>query len=148
MKRYVSHSIPETEKIAHDWVSNISKGTKATIFGLSGDLGAGKTAFVKAVAKDLGITEDVTSPTFVIEKIYQLPTNTNSTPFSHLIHIDAYRIEDSNELLVLGWEKIISDPSNLILIEWPENIKAIFPANAGTIKCESVDETTRAYTIE
>lgn len=167
MKRYVSTSISATADLARKWVAFLSKKENsaiapavasvasttpttsgATVVGMSGELGSGKTAFVKEVARVLGITEDITSPTFVIEKIYQLPANMNPTSFSHLIHIDAYRIEDSKELLVLGWDKIISDPKNLILVEWPENIKEILPASTSYIKCEFVDENSRAYTLD
>ena len=134
--KYVSHSIEETQKIADDFVSSWSydhrspsavdfsqKKDKAVVVGLSGDLGAGKTAFTKCIAKSFGIEDTVTSPTFVIEKIYEL----HGQKFSHLVHIDAYRLENGNELLNLGWNKIISDPSNIILIEWPERVSEVMP---------------------
>src|SRR3990167_7430162 len=102
------------------------QANKAIIVGLYGDLGAGKTAFTKAVAKELGIKETVSSPTFVLERIYKLPKKFAKN-FTHLIHIDAYRFEDEKELLHLGWAEIIADPHNLIFIEWPEQVKGIMP---------------------
>lgn len=116
----------------------------ATIVGLSGELGAGKTTFTKAVAEVLGVTETVTSPTFVIEKIYKLPKETSG--ITHFIHIDAYRLEDAHELEVLGWNTIVSDPHNLIFIEWPERVKAILPETLPMIRFTVINETTR--TIE
>lgn len=114
----------ETQKIANDFVSGLfPKSDTATVVGLYGNLGAGKTAFTKCVAKVLEVDDSITSPTFVIEKIYEL----KSKNFNHLIHIDAYRLEKSEELLHLGWQEIISDPKNLILIEWPENVADIMP---------------------
>jgi tRNA threonylcarbamoyladenosine biosynthesis protein TsaE len=113
-----------------------AKNSGATIVGLYGELGSGKTSFTQGVARTLGISETVVSPTFVIEKIYELqspkteteltspPSNKN---FSHLIHIDAYRLEKSSELLHLGWPEIIADSKNLILIEWPERVADIIP---------------------
>ena len=98
----------------------------ATILALSGDLGAGKTTFAQGIARALGVEEQVTSPTFVIEKIYQLQNQT----FTRLIHIDAYRLTDPHELEVLGWKEIIADPANLILIEWPEKVAGLIPADA------------------
>ncbi len=121
--KYVSSSLEETQKIADDFVKKISPRDGALVVGLSGDLGAGKTAFAKCVAKTFGVEETVTSPTFVIEKIYEL----SNQKFTHLIHIDAYRLDSSAELLNLGWTKIISDPKNIILIEWSERVSDIMP---------------------
>ena len=122
--KYISNSLEETQKIADDFIKNISpKSDSAFVVGLSGNLGAGKTAFTKCIAKGLGVEETVTSPTFVIEKIYEL----ENQKFSHLIHIDAYRLESGEELLSLGWQRIISDSQNLILIEWPEKVSSVMP---------------------
>lgn len=95
----------------------------ATVIALSGQLGAGKTAFVQVVAKTFGVTEIVSSPTFVIEKIYQL----QGKDFKRLIHIDAYRLTSSEELLSLGWKEIVADSTNLIFLEWPEHVESIIP---------------------
>lgn len=146
MREFVSKSEEETWKIAEDFAGKISlEGRlqgRAKVIGLYGELGAGKTSFMKGVAKYFGINETIQSPTFVIEKIYELSStnyppasnceasragNLPTTIFSHLIHIDAYRIEKSNEMLNLGWSEIISDPHNLIFIEWPERIADIMP---------------------
>lgn len=121
--KYISNSIEETEKIARDFLSKISPKDSAIVVGLYGNLGAGKTAFTKCVAKILGVEDIVNSPTFVIEKIYEL----TNQKFTHLIHIDAYRLEKSEELLNLGWQKIIDDKNNLIFIEWSENVIDIMP---------------------
>ena len=60
-----------------------------------------------------------------------------------MIHIDAYRLEKDEELLHLGWQEIISEPENFILIEWPENVAGIIPENAKRISLKFVDENTR-----
>ncbi len=122
--KYISHSLEETEKIAKEFVSKLSpKNNMAVVVGLSGELGAGKTAFTKCVANVFGVDDTVTSPTFVIEKIYEL----KNQKFTHLIHIDAYRLDKSDELLNLGWQKVVSDPNNIILIEWPERVADVMP---------------------
>jgi len=95
----------------------------ATIVALSGDLGAGKTTFVQGVAKALGLETQITSPTFVIEKIYTL----EGQQFKRLIHIDAYRLKEAHELEVLGWNEIANNSENLILIEWPEKVAGLLP---------------------
>lgn len=126
--KYQVNSLEETEKIAQDFILELKPNSNtATVVGLYGDLGAGKTFFTQCVAKTLGIIDGIVSPTFVIEKIYELPKEPVEQNFSHLIHIDAYRLETSVELLKLGWNSIISDPKNLILIEWPERVADIMP---------------------
>lgn len=139
----VSKSLIETAVIAKKYLNSLVPGRQAVVVGLYGDLGSGKTTFVQSLAKEFGVAEVVTSPTFVIEKIYHLM----GKKFSHLIHIDAYRIEKSSEILHLGWKDIVADPKNLILIEWPERIADILPVGMKKISFEFVDETTREIKI-
>ncbi len=133
MKRYTSHSLEETGSIAKEWLASIvttalSPRAEATIVGMSGHLGAGKTAFVKKVAGLLGVEEEVTSPTFVLMKVYGLDSNNRASiyndprPWKRLVHIDAYRLERPEELEALDFERLVSDPDNLIMVEWPENV--------------------------
>ena len=143
--KYKTHSLEETQKIADDFVSTLrSLSDKAVVVGLYGNLGAGKTAFSKCVAKTLGVDDTVTSPTFVIEKIYEL----KDKKFTHLIHIDAYRLEKSSELLHLGWEEIITDSKNLILIEWPENVADIMPKHVKIFLKPLKNEDSREIEIQ
>lgn len=133
-------SLAELTVFAESFISNLpqEKG-QATVVGLSGDLGSGKTAFVKAVAKKLGITEDVLSPTFVIAKYYDLP----GMSWKRLVHVDAYRIEQPEEVRALRFAELLADPRNLVMIEWPEQLGEYFPKNARTLHFRFVDETTR-----
>jgi|SRR3989344_721074 len=126
-------------RYATAFVRTLVPGKTATVVGLAGDLGAGKTTFIQGAAKSLGIEESVTSPTFVIEKIYPLVDQ----PFAHLIHIDAYRLKSADELVALGWGEIIRDPRNVIFIEWPERVSNIMPADAKRLKLRFIDEKTR-----
>ncbi len=139
-RQHISKSLGETEQIAQDFLKTcVTQEGKALVIGLSGDLGAGKTAFTQAIAQTLGVKEIVTSPTFIIEKIYKL----HSSEFEHLIHIDAYRLESGEELLHLGWKEIISNSKNLIFIEWPEKVADILPDVTKYIKFKFIDEDTR-----
>jgi tRNA threonylcarbamoyladenosine biosynthesis protein TsaE len=104
-----------------------SNNESATVLALSGDLGTGKTTFVQHLARHLGITEPVTSPTFVIMKRYPIPQGQR---FTTLVHIDAYRVEAPEELTILGLVGEISNPRNLICIEWAEKIPALLPSSA------------------
>ena len=101
----------------------------ATVIALQGELGSGKTTFAQGFGKIVGVREDMQSPTFVIMKFYDIDWK----DYKKLIHIDAYRLESEDELLKLGWEELIKDPSNLILIEWPERVEKIIPKDAKRI---------------
>ena len=141
--KYVSENLEETEKIANDFVSTlVPKSDKATVVGLYGNLGAGKTTLTQFIAKAFGVEEGITSPTFVLEKIYEL----TNQKFTHLIHIDAYRIEKSSELLHLGWNDIISDPANIVLIEWPERVEDILSEHI-RVNLSHVSENSREIEI-
>ena len=161
MKIFVSHSLAETENLAKEWLGGIgmsaknsgvdSSSKKATVVALNGQLGSGKTTFVQAVARTLGVENTVTSPTFVIMKKYDLDANkVNESPaqktvvtYKHLIHIDAYRLEDGVDLGALEFESIVADPGNLVLIEWADNVKSGLPADIKKIDFEYVSENER-----
>lgn len=96
---------------------------RAQVVALHGDLGAGKTTFTQHLARELGVMETVTSPTFVIMKQYE----TTDEKFSLLVHIDAYRIEADEELTVLGFTDLLPLPNTLVVIEWAEKVAALLP---------------------
>ena len=112
-------------------------GMSATVIGLQGELGSGKTTFAQAFGKVMGVKEDMQSPTFVIMKLYNIDPSTSSGQawhrFKKLIHIDAYRIEKEEELLKQGWEELIKNSENLILIEWPERVEGLIPKDSKRI---------------
>jgi tRNA threonylcarbamoyladenosine biosynthesis protein TsaE len=131
--------LSEFQKVAEDFALKLSpKKDGALVVGLYGNLGAGKTTFTQTLAKSFGVNETVTSPTFVIEKIYELPKGNTAQSFTHLIHIDAYRLDKSEELLQLGWKNIIADKNNLILVEWPERVADVMPKHI-KIKLKTLD---------
>jgi len=165
MKR-ISKSLAETDEIAGDFLEFLDEEGKvkgfqegAQIAGLFGDLGAGKTAFVQAVGRILGIKENITSPTFVIMKSYGLAVQpprfnrhgstarSDAPRWEKLIHIDAYRLKSGEELMKLDFEEIANDPENLILIEWPENVESALPKNFHKVYFKFVDENTREIEI-
>ena len=113
----------------------------ATLVTLSGELGAGKTAFTKAVARTLGVEETVTSPTFVLEKIYLL--GGEASKFKRLVHIDAYRLEEGGDLSALGFDELMQDAGNLILLEWPERVVGALPVPAVKISITPQADSSR-----
>lgn len=123
MEIFSSQSLDDTAAIAQEILRQITAEPRidgATVLALSGDLGAGKTAFTKLLAQHLGITETVVSPTFIIAKFYEIPPTVS--PWKHLVHIDAYRLESWAELEILKFDEVFSDPQNLVIIEWPEQV--------------------------
>ena len=143
-----SHTVEETQKIAHEIVSHILKEHRkrngALVIALCGELGSGKTSFAQGIARECGISEQVTSPTFVLERIY----NIKKGSFTHLVHIDCYRLEEEKEVEVLGWKELAQNPKNLIVVEWAERIKNLLPKDMMEICFEHVDEGKRKITIK
>lgn len=145
----VIKSLEELEAEAARFVAGLApRAGEATLVTLSGELGAGKTAFAKAVAKVLGVEEVVTSPTFVLEKIYPVKPYGHgaSAAFERLVHIDAYRLESGAELAPLGFGELMKDSNNLILLEWPEKVADALPAPAVHIQLATTAKG--AHTIE
>lgn len=116
---------------------------RATVLALTGDLGAGKTTFTQTLATQLGVTETVTSPTFVLVKQY----TTTHPQFHTLVHFDAYRIEDQSELAPLKLEETLSDPNTIMCIEWPEQCSSIIPADAIKLTFTGLD-AERTITLD
>ncbi|MBZ9578169.1 tRNA (adenosine(37)-N6)-threonylcarbamoyltransferase complex ATPase subunit type 1 TsaE [Patescibacteria group bacterium] len=123
------------EKFAKEILKKKSK-KKAFVVGLEGELGGGKTTFLQGLAKGLGIKEKILSPTFVIMK-----------KINGFYHIDCYRVERPKELLVLGFKEIISNPKNIIVIEWADRIRKIMPKDTLWIKFDFIDRRKRKITF-
>ncbi len=134
MKIYKTNSLRQTKKIAADLAKKFLKKNfkNALVFGLQGDLGSGKTTFVQGFLKSLGIRRKITSPTFVIIKCYML----HAARFRNVYHIDCYRVQKPNDLLLLGLKEILKNPQNVVLIEWAERIKKFLPKNTIWLKFE------------
>lgn len=123
------YSQTETDQIAREIVKNLSSGgAGAQLIALSGDLGAGKTTLAKSIARELGILDEITSPTFVIARIYDAV----HPAYKKLVHMDAYRIEDLSELGPIGFDAYLADPETVLIVEWPEMIQERIDAHPGT----------------
>jgi len=124
---FLSSSPETTGKIATLLAEEVRKTEnrtgRAMIIGLSGNLGAGKTTFVRSFARSLGIRKRITSPTFLTLRRYAL----NSKNYKNFFHVDAYRIEKAKELSVLGFKEIIQNPANIVVIEWVNKIGRVLP---------------------
>lgn len=141
MKIVHTQSFQETQEIGKELSKNLIPGQ---IICLSGELGTGKTTFVQGILKGLKVRGPYTSPTFLIMKQYKKKISNLKSQISNksqklnsqtqsIYHVDAYRVKEK-DILNLGWEEIISQPDNLVIIEWAERIKKIIPGNAQWIK--------------
>lgn len=123
MEKRIEH-LEALEQEAHALLASRVPAEHATLITLSGELGAGKTTFTQALARALGVTDTVTSPTFVLEKIYELPEDAT---FKRLVHIDAYRLTSGDDLGPLAFESLYSDPHTILVLEWPERVSSALP---------------------
>ena len=141
--KIISKNLEDTQKFAGEVLVKLaSHKPQATVLLLEGDLGSGKTTFTQALARELGIKDNLTSPTFVLMKKYNL-ARPSLAEFKKLVHIDAYRLNSGQDLLSLGWEDLISDPDNLIIVEWPEQTADLWDGLEFKINFKFIDENAR-----
>lgn len=144
---FLSKSEKETQKaakaLAKEIVTKHSRKREATVIGLEGELGAGKTVFAKGFARGLGVKKKVTSPTFVLMKTYNLQL----TAYNNLFHIDAYRLKDEKDFLALGMREIMGNSGNVILIEWSDRVKKALPKKYLKIHLDHISPQTRKITL-
>ena len=133
----ISNSVAETEKFAEQLAQQFTGGE---VLLLHGDLGAGKTHFVKGLAKGLNIDEVITSPTFALHNSYQGRLTLN--------HFDFYRIDDSGEVAILGLDEFFYDKNAIAAIEWSENVKDLLPHNCISVIIDKLDDTSRKITVK
>ncbi len=133
---FITHSPEETEQLGAALGNCISPGT---VIAYEGDLGAGKTAFTRGLARGLGATEQVASPTYTIVNEYlsgRLP----------LFHFDMYRLSSAEELWDIGWEDYL-ERGGVCAVEWSENV-ADAMAGAIRVRIRRTGEETRHITVE
>lgn len=119
--RIFSSSEQETYSIAKKFAKQLSGGET---IGLIGNLGAGKTIFAKGLAAGLGVKKQLTSPTFVLMKVYPAA---RAKRIKFLVHIDAYRIKSPLDLIAIGALEYFNRPDTITAIEWADKIKKILP---------------------
>ena len=134
--QYISNSPAETEAVGIALGKTIKPGT---VIAYRGDLGAGKTAFTRGLARGLGSTELVTSPTYTI-------VNENLGGRMPLFHFDMYRLRCADDLWDIGWEDYL-DRNGVCAVEWSENVEEALEG-AVTVNIEKTGEESRRITIE
>lgn len=114
------------------------------VIALEGNLGAGKTVLVRGIARGLGFTGLIQSPTFVLMKVYPIDNRAIHT----LVHVDCYRIDHSNDLLAIGLHDYILDPTALVVIEWADKVRELLTPQTMTISFRSLKDKTRRITLQ
>ncbi len=147
-KEIVTTSAQQTQKIGQDLAQEIlqtklqKKASKAITICLTGELGAGKTTFTQGLLGGLKAKGHFTSPTFVIMKQYQVKNKNSKVGIKNVFHLDAYRVT-TRDVLDLGWEEIVSNFQNVVIVEWADRVKEIIPSEAIWIKFSWLDEKKR-----
>ena len=136
MAVFHSKSEAETEAIGADFARDLPGGTVVAMYG---DLGAGKTAFVRGMARGMGLNCRVSSPTFTIVNEY--------LGARELIHFDMYRLSGADELFDIGWEDYLSRGA-VCAVEWSENVEDAFFGDEVRVTIEKLSDTDRKITIE
>ena len=132
----ISHSPEETAHLA----STIGKiNHEGTVICLDGELGVGKTLFVRALARTLGVESDVTSPTFNLMNIYEA-----ACP---IVHFDLYRITSEEELEDIGFYEYVEATEGIVLIEWAEKFPDAMPADHLSVRIEALNDEERQFTF-
>jgi tRNA threonylcarbamoyladenosine biosynthesis protein TsaE len=153
--KILSESPEETQKIASLLINTVLKQKnlkrkqaclrrQALVISLEGNLGSGKTEFLKGIAKGMKLKEKIFSPTFVIMKRFPL----KHKGFKFLWHLDCYRLKKISEIRELDFKEIIKNNQNIIFIEWGDKIKRLLPKNHWTIKFKIKGENKRLLELE
>ena len=136
MTEFITNSELETEQLGERLAKAVSDGA---VIAMYGDLGAGKTAFVRGMARGMGLTCRVSSPTFTIVNEY--------LGERELIHFDMYRLSGAEELFDIGWEDYISRGA-VCVVEWSENVQDAFFGDEIKVTIDKLSDTGRRIRIE
>ena len=136
MRRFETNSEAETEQVGADFAGTLPDGVVVAMYG---ELGSGKTAFVRGMARGMGIHCRVSSPTFTIVNEYEGERE--------LIHFDMYRLESSDELFDIGWEDYLGRGA-VCAVEWSEKVEDAFYGDETIVRIEKLGDTERRITIE
>lgn len=147
---FISKSVKETQNIAGDLIKKLDtlKIKGAITIALEGELGAGKTVFIKGLARALSIKEKIKSPTFVLMRKHPISLKLKIKNLKFLYHLDCYRLRDENDLISLGIKEILQASHNIVVIEWSDRVKKILPKKHIKIHIDHIDKNTRKIEIK
>lgn len=141
----ITNSFEETQAFGSKFITKLEPGDVVCLYG---NLGAGKTTFTQGMAKGLGITKRIISPTFIIVRSYEISNiKFQISNFKWLYHVDLYRLNDENSVEGTGLLEILEKKDSLVIIEWPEKMGSLLPKKRWDVHLENVGGDTRKITI-
>jgi tRNA threonylcarbamoyladenosine biosynthesis protein TsaE len=134
-------SLEDLKRFAADFAGGLRGGD---VVGLVGNLGVGKTTFVQQVALELGVSSEVKSPTFILVREYGADPKMARRNIRQVIHADAYRLDDEDELWAIGFDELADDPESVVFVEWADRVPSLRDYSSyRELKFSFIDENTR-----
>jgi tRNA threonylcarbamoyladenosine biosynthesis protein TsaE len=143
MQQIITTGYKDTQELGSFFAKKLKGGE---VLALYGDLGSGKTTFMQGLAKGLGITKNIISPTFIIMRTYEIGIK-DKERIKNLYHLDLYRIENEEQAVDLGLKELMGDVENIVAIEWPDKIENLLPEKRITIHFEYLEDDKRQIRI-
>lgn len=137
MGKLVIENLSDIENVAREFLKQTS-GTQ--VYAFYGSMGAGKTTFISALCKVMGVEDEVASPTFTIVNEYRTETGES------IYHFDFYRINNIREVLDIGYEEYMND-GGISFMEWPEKIEEILPDDVLKVSIKEAEDGSRVITF-
>lgn len=145
MKTFEIPSLDRIDQVAASFLKECridpDREERSPVISFSGEMGAGKTTFIQALCRQLGVTSEVASPTFALVNEYFTAEG------SPVFHFDLYRIEEPSELFDMGYEEYFYSPE-LCLVEWPEKASHLIPEDALRVRIDIRADDTRVMTVD
>lgn len=144
----VTQNAQETQKLGENIAASILKGEGAgehgpVILCLWGELASGKTTFTQGLARGLGVSARLLSPTFIIVRRYKLPE-----PLSFLYHLDLYRIHSEYDVETIGFSEMLQEPQSVVVIEWPERLGSLLPQSRLDLRLRTLENEKHEIVIQ
>ncbi len=148
MEEIISENEQQTLQFGNEFAGRLQPGD---VVCLIGELGAGKTTFVKGLAKGLGIEARIISPTYVVVREHERKVKSQNSKFKsieRLYHLDLYRLNSEKDVLGIDLHDLLKDKQAVTVIEWPEVAQSIIPNQAWTITFGNISENSRTIKID
>lgn len=139
-EHFTTRSFEETQKLGERFAQKLRLGDVVCLYG---ELGSGKTTFVKGIAKGLGIQSRIISPTFVLIRQHKIRSKYKVLRIKYLYHVDLYRIDNGENTKDLGLEDLFEDESAIVVIEWAHKLGNLMPKQRWNVQFEFEGESRR-----
>src|SRR3989344_2750651 len=137
-QKWITRSVKQTQNLAAKILS-LTAADQVNVVSVEGEMGAGKTTLIQGMGRELGITRNLPSPTFILVRSYEL----NPAPWKNLYHVDLYRLKTAGEMRSMDFAELLQDPKNLIVVEWADRAEAVLPRKRVEVTIKIKSETSR-----